>query len=144
MDAAQRNFVRQRAGNRCEYCRLLQQHADFVAFHIEHIVAKQHGGTDDSANLALACSRCNRTKGPNLSRVDPTTGQMVRLFHPAEMIGTFILNFGAHVLWAYAGRSSDCWAAQDERAKTGTYSRDAHCSGSGRLTALRLTIVNRS
>lgn len=82
MDAAQRDFVRQRAGNRCEYCRLLQQHADLVAFHVEHIVAKQHGGTDDSANLALACSRCNRTKGPNLSSVDPTTGQLVRLFHP--------------------------------------------------------------
>jgi 5-methylcytosine-specific restriction endonuclease McrA len=26
---------------------------------IEHIVARQHGGSDDPANLALACPECN-------------------------------------------------------------------------------------
>ena len=84
MEAELRNVVRQRAENRCEYCRLLHHDADLVAFHVEHIVAKQHGGTDALSNLALACSRCNRTKGPNLSSLGPATGQMARLFHPRQ------------------------------------------------------------
>ena len=84
MEAALRDFVRQRAGNRCEYCRLQQRHAPLFTFHIEHIRAKQHGGTDDPFNLALSCNRCNRTKGPNPSSFDPVTGQLVRLFNPRE------------------------------------------------------------
>ena len=43
MDAALRAFVRERAGHRCEYCRLHKEDADFLAFYIDHIVAKQHG-----------------------------------------------------------------------------------------------------
>ena len=34
------------------------------------------------ANLALACYRCNKFKGPNLSAFDPRTRKMVRLFDP--------------------------------------------------------------
>ena len=45
-----------------------------IAFHVEHIVSKQHGGTDDPGALALACDRCNAYKGPNLASVDPGTG----------------------------------------------------------------------
>ena len=30
---------------------------------IEHIVPRAHGGTDDLANLALACAACNHEKG---------------------------------------------------------------------------------
>jgi 5-methylcytosine-specific restriction endonuclease McrA len=30
---------------------------------IEHILPQNHGGTDDLANLALACARCNSQKG---------------------------------------------------------------------------------
>lgn len=56
-----RNFVRQRAGNRCEYCRIRSGDFDVAEFHVEHIIARQHGGTDDPLNLALACSRRNRT-----------------------------------------------------------------------------------
>jgi len=54
MDAATRDFVRRRAAGRCEYCLLRQEHCD-LAHHVEHIVAKQHGGSDDAGNLALAC-----------------------------------------------------------------------------------------
>jgi HNH endonuclease len=46
-------FVEQRAGNRCEYCLLRQEHSELTQ-HIEHIVARQHGGRDDVDNLALA------------------------------------------------------------------------------------------
>ena len=44
MDAALRDFVRERAGRRCEYCRLHEDDADLLAFRVEHIVAKKHGG----------------------------------------------------------------------------------------------------
>jgi len=32
--------------------------------HIEHILLKIHGGTDDMENLALACIDCNLHKAP--------------------------------------------------------------------------------
>jgi hypothetical protein len=75
--------VRRRAGERCEYCRIPQA-AFRRPFHIEHIVAKQHGGLTDLDNLALACWHCNLKKGPNLAGVDPETGSLVALFHPRK------------------------------------------------------------
>lgn len=81
MDATLRDATRNRATGRCEYCRL----PDFVQllpFHVEHIVARQHGGIDDLDNLAWSCDRCNAYKGPNLSSIDPATGELVALFHP--------------------------------------------------------------
>lgn len=82
MDAGLRAFVRNRAGSCCEYCGLLQDFDVFLRFQIEHIIAKQHGGTDDAVNLALACQHCNLHKGPNLSGIDPDSGQVVALFNP--------------------------------------------------------------
>jgi hypothetical protein len=35
-------------------------------------------------NLALACCYCNRYKGPNLSGIDPESGNVVSLFHPRQ------------------------------------------------------------
>lgn len=81
MDAAARDLVRRRADNRCEYCLLPQAHSE-LTHHVEHIVAKQHGGSDDVDNLALACHRCNLRKGPNLSGIDPLSAKLVPLFHP--------------------------------------------------------------
>jgi hypothetical protein len=81
MDAATRELVRQRAGHRCEYC-LLRQEQSGLTHHVEHIVARQHGGTDDPDNLALACNRCNASKGPNLTGIDEESGLVVPLFHP--------------------------------------------------------------
>ena len=97
MDAATRDFVRQRAGNRCEYCLLRQDHSQ-LTHHIEHIVARQHGGRDDVDNLALACHRCNLRKGPNLTGVDPVSGELVALFHPRrERWAEHFLLRGAHI-----------------------------------------------
>jgi hypothetical protein len=81
MDQALRGIVRSRAGDHCEYC-LLPTAAVFLPFHVEHIMARQHGGGDDIDNLAWACDRCNWLKGPNLSSIDPRTGKITRLFHP--------------------------------------------------------------
>jgi hypothetical protein len=83
MDAKTRAIVRERANHCCEYCLLPQQ---YIAsrHHIEHIRPKQHGGSDNIENLALACQRCNLTKGPNLTGIDPTTGSLASLFHPRQ------------------------------------------------------------
>ena len=83
MDATARELIRQRAGNRCEYC-LLPEESDEWPFHIEHIVAKQHGGSDNVDNLCLACSRCNLHKGRNIAGRDSDTGNLVGLFKPRE------------------------------------------------------------
>lgn len=97
--AATRQFVRERAGHRCEYCRLPQAAAAFLAFHVEHVQAQQHVTDDSVDNLALACPDCNRHKGPNLTTLDRETREVVRLFHPRlddwishfEMRGSLIL-----------------------------------------------------
>ena len=51
---------------------------------MEHIVARQHGGSTNLDNLAFACWSCNLKKGPNLSGIDPETGRMTALFHPRK------------------------------------------------------------
>ena len=82
MDAATRNHVRQQAGHRCEYCGLREEQSPLAALHIEHILPKKHGGTDDLDNLALACIDCNLHKGSNVAGYDPETGELTELFSP--------------------------------------------------------------
>jgi len=82
MDEARRLLVRERAHHACEYCQLAARDAPFLAFHVDHVIARQHGGTDDPENLALACLWCNLFKGPNLAGIDPETGEITPLFHP--------------------------------------------------------------
>ena len=79
MDAATRRLVRERAGRRCEYCHIHEDDDPYV-FHLEHIVAKKHEGSDDLTNLAWSCNNCNLRKGANLSGL--VEGQVVTLFHP--------------------------------------------------------------
>ena len=81
MDAATKQLVRQRAGNRCEYC-LLPEKFFGLRFHIEHIVPVKDGGTDETANLALACASCNLAKSTKTSGIDPTTKLSAQLFNP--------------------------------------------------------------
>jgi 5-methylcytosine-specific restriction endonuclease McrA len=68
MDAETRQLVRSRANQRCEYCGIHQRIYPDFAFHIEHIVARQHGGGDELDNLALSCHLCNSKKGPKSLR----------------------------------------------------------------------------
>lgn len=84
MDNALRSMVRHRAGNVCEYCRLPQAASPIVRFHVEHVIARQHGGQTEPDNLALACSHCNLHKGPNIAGIDPESGQLVPLYHPRK------------------------------------------------------------
>lgn len=84
MNEALRQRVRDRAGNRCEYCRLRQSHLPRERFHVEHITALKHQGADDLDNLCLACLRSNLCKGANLAGLDPDGHDeaLVPLFHP--------------------------------------------------------------
>lgn len=72
MTNARRESVRQRAGCRCEYCRLPDFALSPEDFHVEHIIARKHGGRDEEENFAWACIFCNLYKGPNLTSYDPT------------------------------------------------------------------------
>ena len=82
MDESTRQLVRERAAHRCEYCRLAQTALPWARFHVEHIRARQHGGSDDVDNLALACRRCNWHKGPNLTAIDPESGNLATIYNP--------------------------------------------------------------
>ena len=93
--------VRERAGGRCEYCRLPQL-ALLLPFQVDHILAAQHEGQSVLDNLALACPHCNRYKGPNIAGRDPDSGELVRLFHPRIDLWTDHFEFqGARI----AGRT---------------------------------------
>jgi len=85
--------VRERAQNACEYCRLAQEDSPLAALHVEHIIPRIHGGTDDPDNLALACIDCNLHKGTNLTGIDPQTGAVTELFHPRRQ------NWDEHFEW---------------------------------------------
>jgi hypothetical protein len=81
MELTLKQLVWTRAEFRCEYC-LVPQSADDLPFHIDHIIARQHGGTTVASNLAIACYGCNLRKGPNLVGRDPRTKRIVKLFNP--------------------------------------------------------------
>jgi hypothetical protein len=84
MDEGLRSLVRNRAGDVCEYCRLPQSASRFARFHVEHVIARQHGGPTAPANLALACSFCNFHKGPNIASLDPESRSLTPLFNPRQ------------------------------------------------------------
>lgn len=97
MDPGLARMVRQRSGNRCEYCRLSQSYSA-LSLHIEHVIPRQHGGTDSLDNLALACPDCNLRKGPNLTSIDPDSGSITPLFNPRKnRWEDHFLSNGAHL-----------------------------------------------
>jgi hypothetical protein len=79
-----------RAGRACEYCRIREED-DAYSFHVEHIIAIKHGGAAVLDNLAYACQHCNLNKGPNLSGIDPQSGDIVTIYHPRR--DTWTLHF---------------------------------------------------
>jgi hypothetical protein len=81
MDRGLQQLVRERAGDRCEYCHF-PQWAHPQRLPIDHVVPRKHNGTDDESNLALSCPLCNLHKGSNLTGLDPADGTVQRLYHP--------------------------------------------------------------
>ena len=53
-----RQFVRQRAKYLCEYCHSPERSSSDI-FTIDHLMPRSLGGSDEVANLALACRRCS-------------------------------------------------------------------------------------
>jgi hypothetical protein len=54
MSASLREQVRQRAGQRCEYCQIPEE-LDTLTFHWDHIIAQKHRGLTVLQNLAWSC-----------------------------------------------------------------------------------------
>lgn len=73
--------VAQRAGNRCEYCRM-HQSLQGASFHLEHVTPTSRGGATELQNLAWSCPGCNLRKSNRIEAPDPLTGSIVGLFHP--------------------------------------------------------------
>lgn len=97
ISAKTRTLVYRRAEDRFEYC---LDHKVFAtsSFHIDHIVALQHSGSNDDDNLALTCGPCNLFKGPNLVTTLPGHDEYVRLFNPR------VDSWADHFLVASTGR----------------------------------------
>lgn len=76
-----RQLVIIRANQCCEYCLVPESYA-LHRHETDHIIPRQHGGETTANNLALACLRCNRYKGPNVGSFDPLTGKLVPFFNP--------------------------------------------------------------
>lgn len=79
----QKQRIRERAGNCCEYCRLAEA-GRLARFHIDHIIAVKHDGTDADDNLCLACPKCNAHKGDNVAAFDPLTRDATKLYDPRQ------------------------------------------------------------
>jgi hypothetical protein len=79
----QRNLIKQRANNCCEYCK---SQAKFSpdSFSIEHIIPRSKGGTSDLDNLAVACQGCNNFKYSHTQAIDPITGELAQIYHPRQ------------------------------------------------------------
>jgi hypothetical protein len=80
---ALRRAVYERAGGRCEYCRLHEDDS-YMPHEVDHIYAEKHGGETVADNLCLCCVICNRHKGSDLASLDPLTGEVAALFHPRK------------------------------------------------------------
>ena len=83
MDQLLRDEVWRRAKSCCEYCRMPQS-LDPIPFHIDHIIARKHGGHTTAENLAISCFGCNNQKQSDIAGIDPEgpPDVPVRLFHP--------------------------------------------------------------
>ena len=72
--ACDSSFALREVGNssvwvgKCLHCntKLVVSRAGETSATIEHIVPRHRGGDDADTNLALACARCNQTKGRTL------------------------------------------------------------------------------
>ena len=83
VSVALRRLVYDRANSSCEYC-LMPEIAAFISHQIDHVIAEKHGGKTEADNLALACTICNKYKGSDLTFIEPSNGEIVRLYHPRQ------------------------------------------------------------
>ncbi|MFZ1395763.1 MAG: HNH endonuclease [Candidatus Promineifilaceae bacterium] len=91
-----REFVRQRAENRCEYC---QSHQNYTMgrLQIDHVWPLAEGGSDESDNLCLACELCNQYKWAKTTGIDPQSSEAIELFNPRQQ------RWSDHFVWSTDG-----------------------------------------
>ncbi|MFN0035913.1 MAG: HNH endonuclease [Saprospiraceae bacterium] len=71
----------ERAGHRCEYCKLPP--LDFLLrFHVDHIRSIKHGGASGKENLAYCCPDCNTRKGADVGTFLNGPDSFTRFFNP--------------------------------------------------------------
>ena len=73
--------IEARAEGHCEYCQAPQIVCGY-RFHLDHIVPVAIGGSNEEANLALACASCNLAKSDRIAARDPISGEETLFFHP--------------------------------------------------------------
>jgi hypothetical protein len=78
---AVRRQVRDRAGDRCEYCRHPASYS-CAPFVCEHVRPRVLGAGSTAEELAWACPACNGHKYDKTRSRDPQTGRIVPLFNP--------------------------------------------------------------
>lgn len=81
ISAELRRLVTERAERMCEYC-LIHEDDTFFGCQVDHIISEKHGGPTEQANLALACTFCNRYKGSDIGSIIWATNTFVRFFNP--------------------------------------------------------------
>jgi hypothetical protein len=91
-----RRAAAERAGSRCEYCRLPAVDS-FYGFQIDHVVSRKHGGATVLGNLACACPDCNRNKGTDLGTLLVESTNLIRFFNPR------LDDWDTHFEWAETG-----------------------------------------
>lgn len=90
---AVRRQVRDRAHDRCEYCRYPASFS-CAPFVCEHILSRVRGAGNTPAELAWACPACNGHKYAKTHATDPQTGKFVPLFNPRRQ------RWARHFAWS--------------------------------------------
>ena len=76
-----RRLVAARADALCEYC-LIHEEDTLLGCQVDHVISEKHGGPTAEANLAYACTPCNRRKGSDVGSIHPSSGAVLRFFNP--------------------------------------------------------------
>ncbi|PSB00926.1 HNH endonuclease [Merismopedia glauca] len=88
--------IQERAKYVCEYCHSPER-LSANRFTFDHIIPKSLGGSDDIANLALACRRCNERRYNFVAGIDPQTQAIVSIFNPRQQ------KWEEHFIWLDRG-----------------------------------------
>jgi 5-methylcytosine-specific restriction endonuclease McrA len=78
-----RKLVAERAGNRCEYCRIPDS-SSFFSFHIDHVISIKHGGKTELKNLAYSWQICNLKKGTDIGTFLEEPTLLIRFYNPRD------------------------------------------------------------
>lgn len=97
---AVRRTVRERAGDRCEYCGINESDTEFGC-EVDHIISEKHMGKTEVDNLAFSCFFCNRNKGSDIGSVrSGEDTEIIRFFNPRTDVWAdhFALDIQRHIV----------------------------------------------